>query len=40
MTAAMAHARGQTGRHEISEADKEARDEAWVRWKTLLKQLP
>ena len=24
----------------IREGDKKARDEAWARWKTLLKQLP
>jgi carboxymethylenebutenolidase len=24
----------------VREADKKARDEAWARWKTLLKQLP
>ena len=31
---------GEPNNPAVREADRKARDEAWVRWKTLLKQLP
>src|SRR5205814_8975732 len=31
---------GETANPELREADKKARDDAWARWKKLLKQLP
>jgi carboxymethylenebutenolidase len=31
---------GEPNNPAVREADKKARDEAWARWKTLLKQLP
>jgi carboxymethylenebutenolidase len=31
---------GEPSNPAVREADKKARDEAWARWKTLLKQLP
>src|SRR5438094_832581 len=31
---------GEPNNHNVREGDKKARDEAWVRWKSLLKQLP
>ena len=31
---------GEPSNPAVREGDKKARDEAWARWKTLLKQLP